>query len=161
MQYPLYVRRDDVTSFRANFPDFPRAVAQGRSIDELKTNAKHAVELMYDRSEQLIPAPTHDASELRALDMDDGDGIWMFLDVNLERVTSQAVEIHFSLPDTLLKQIDLVARQRNMTRSSLITLAVVRELEDQSRDKLSPVDPLTGRRGRVKSAELEAFIPPL
>jgi len=49
MQYPLYVHREGDTSFRACFPDFPLAVAHGKSLDELKIDAKQAVELMYDR----------------------------------------------------------------------------------------------------------------
>jgi predicted RNase H-like HicB family nuclease len=48
MQYPLYVHRTGDTSFRASFPDFPRAVAHGESMAELKADAKQAVELMYD-----------------------------------------------------------------------------------------------------------------
>ncbi|BFG80305.1 hypothetical protein PTKU46_83390 [Paraburkholderia terrae] len=46
MQYPLYVHREGDTSFRGNFPDSPRAVAHGKSMDELKVAAKQAVELM-------------------------------------------------------------------------------------------------------------------
>jgi predicted RNase H-like HicB family nuclease len=86
MQYPLYVHRTGNTSFRASFPDFPLAAAHGNSMDELKFDAKQAVELMYDRSEQLIPAPTCSASALHAHEMDDGEGIWMFVDINLARV---------------------------------------------------------------------------
>ncbi|MFM0140898.1 type II toxin-antitoxin system HicB family antitoxin, partial [Caballeronia grimmiae] len=57
MQYPLYVHRDGATGFRASFPDLPLAVAHGNSFDELKRDAQGVVELMYDRSEQLIPDP--------------------------------------------------------------------------------------------------------
>ncbi|KXU91403.1 hypothetical protein CI15_00715 [Paraburkholderia monticola] len=128
MQYPLYVHREGDASFRASFPDFPRAVAHGKSMDELKFDAKRAVELTYDRSEQLIPAPTCSTSELHALEMDDGEGIWMFVDINLARVTSQATSIQVSLLSTLLQQVDLAAREHHMTRSALITLAAVHEL---------------------------------
>ena len=55
MQYPLYVHRDGNTGFRASFPDFPTADVSGDSFDELKHNAQSAVEVMYNRSEQLIP----------------------------------------------------------------------------------------------------------
>jgi predicted RNase H-like HicB family nuclease len=128
MQYPLYVHREGDASFRASFPDFPRAVAHGKSMDELKIDAKRAVEFTYDRSEQLIPAPTCSTSELHALEMDDGEGIWMFVDINLARVTSQATSIQVSLLSTLLQQVDLAAKEHHMTRSALITLAVVHEL---------------------------------
>jgi predicted RNase H-like HicB family nuclease len=139
IQYPLYIHREGDTSFRANFPDSPLAVANGKSMDELTIDAKQAVELMYDRSEQLIPAPTCSASELHTHAMDDGDGIWMFVDINLARVTSQAIGIQVSLPDTLLQQVDLAARERHMTRSTLITLAVVNELAGRYEGQLSCV----------------------
>ena len=86
MQYPSCVHRDGDTGFRASFPNFPGAAAHGNSMDELKVDAQEAVELAYDRSEQLIPAPTCSASALHAHEMDDGEGIWMFVDINLARV---------------------------------------------------------------------------
>jgi predicted RNase H-like HicB family nuclease len=104
MQYPLYLHRDGAAGFRASFPDLPRAVARGHSFDELKRMAQEVVELMYDRSEQLIPAPTCSTSELQSLDMDDGQGIWIFIEINLMRVTSKAVSVQFSLPESLLQR---------------------------------------------------------
>jgi predicted RNase H-like HicB family nuclease len=144
MQYPLYVHRDGDTGFRANFPDFPLAVAHGKSMDQLKDDAKHAVETMYDLSEQLIPAPTSSTSELHVLDMDDGEGIWIFVDIDLARVTSQAVGIQFSLLESLLQQVDLAAKARHITRSAFITLAVVHELASRYEGQ-SPNMPLSQR----------------
>ncbi|WP_341312678.1 type II toxin-antitoxin system HicB family antitoxin [Paraburkholderia sp. IMGN_8] len=137
MQYPLYVHRDGDTGFRASFPDFPRAAARGHSFDELKRNAQEVVELMYDRSEQLIPAPTCSTSELQSLDMDNGRGIWMFIEINLARVTSTAVSVQFSLPQSLLQRVDAAAKERRLTRSTFITLAVVHELENRDEGQLS------------------------
>jgi predicted RNase H-like HicB family nuclease len=128
MQYPFYVHRDGDAAFRASFPDLPRAVARGRSFDELKRNAQEVVELMYDRSEQLIPAPTFNTSELQSLDIDDGQGIWMFVEINLTRVTSKAVSVQFSLPESLLRRVDAAAKQGRYTRSMFFTQAAVREL---------------------------------
>jgi hypothetical protein len=71
--------------------------------------------------------------------MDDGEGIWMFIDINLARVTSQAIGIQVSLLDTLLQQVDLAARERHMTRPALITLAVVHELAGRYEGRLSCV----------------------
>ncbi|CAG4910097.1 type II toxin-antitoxin system HicB family antitoxin [Paraburkholderia saeva] len=131
MQYPLYVHRDSNTGFRASFPDFPNADASGYSFDELTRNAQAVVELMYDHSDQLIPAPTCNTSELHVLDMDDGEGIWMFVDINLARVTSKAVGLQLSLLESLLQQVDAAAKERHMTRSAFITLAAVHELENR------------------------------
>jgi predicted RNase H-like HicB family nuclease len=132
MQYPLYVRRDTASSFRASFPDFPEADVAGDSLEELKRNAQHMVELGYDGSEQPIPVPTCDTSELRRLEMDDGEGIWLFLDINMSRVTSKVVGLHISLREAVLDRVDSVARERHLTRSAFFTLATLHELEDQA-----------------------------
>ncbi|CAB3765082.1 type II toxin-antitoxin system HicB family antitoxin [Paraburkholderia solisilvae] len=137
MQYPFCVHRDGDTGFRASSPNFPRAVAHGNSMDGLKSDAQGAVELAYDRSEQLTPAPTCSTSESHVLDMDDGEGIWTFVDINRAPVTSQAVGIQFSLPESLLQQVDLAARGRHITRAALITLAVVHELASRYEGQLS------------------------
>ena len=105
------MHRDGTAGFRASFPDLPRAVASGHSFDKLRRNAQEVVELMYDRSEQLIPAPTCSTSELQSLDMDDGQGIWMFVEINLTRVTSKAVSVQFSLPESLLQRVDAAAKE--------------------------------------------------
>jgi predicted RNase H-like HicB family nuclease len=137
MQYPLYVHRDADTGFHASFPDLQRAVARGRSFDELRRNAQEVVELMYDRSEQLIPAPTCSTWELQSLDIDDGEGIWVFIEINLTRVTSKAVSVQFSLPESLLQRVDAAAKERHSTRSTFFTLAAVHELGLPDEGKLS------------------------
>lgn len=128
MQYPIYVHGDSRSGFRASFADLPLACAHGATLDELRSNAQGAVELQYDRSEQLIPAPTGSMSELQSLAMDDGHGIWMYVEINLVRVTSQAVSVEFSLPESLLRQVDACAKQRHLTRSAFFALAAAREV---------------------------------
>ena len=131
MQYPLYVHRNGNTGFRASFPDFPTADASGDSFDELTHNAQATVEAMYDRSEQLIAAPTCSTSELQALQMDDGNGIWVFVDIDLARVTSKSVSVQFNLLESLLQQVDARAKERHMTRPAFVTLALIDELKKQ------------------------------
>jgi predicted RNase H-like HicB family nuclease len=139
MQYPIYVRREADTGFRASFPDFPRAHVRGDSFDELKCNAQEVVERMYDRSEQLIPIPTCSTSALHALDMDDGEGIWMFIDIDLARVTSKAVGLQFIVLESLLQQVDAAAKKRHMTRSAFFTLATLHELHSLRVKSVAPL----------------------
>jgi predicted RNase H-like HicB family nuclease len=133
MQYPLYVHRNGNTGFRASFPDFPTADASGDSFSELTHNAQTTVEAMYDRSEQLIPAPTCNTTELQALQMDDGNGIWVFVDIDLARVTSKSVGIQVHLLESLLQLVDARSKERRMTRSAFVTLALIDELKKHER----------------------------
>jgi predicted RNase H-like HicB family nuclease len=130
MQYPLYVHGDSRNGFHASFADLPLARARGATLEELRSNAQGAVELEYNRSEQLIPAPTSSMSELQSLEMDDGHGIWMYVEINLVRVTSQAVSVAFSLPESLLRQVDACAKMRQLTRSAFFALAAAHEVQD-------------------------------
>ena len=127
MQYPLYVQRDSCAVFRGSFPDFPGAEITGSSMDELQRNGQRAVEVLYDGSEQLIPGPTCDTSELRALEQDGSEGIWLFVNINMSRVRSNSVAFQLSLNAALLEQVNVAARQRRMTRSGFLTLAVLNE----------------------------------
>jgi predicted RNase H-like HicB family nuclease len=133
MQYPLYVQRNADTVFRASFPDFPGADVTGNSIEELERHAQEAVELMYHSSEQLIPTPTCDTSELRVLEMEGDEGIWLFVNINMSRVTSRAIGFQLSLSESLLEQVNAAARERHLTRSAVFTLAALHELDTQRR----------------------------
>ena len=132
MHYPLYVIRDAGGNrgvvFRASFPDFPGADAAGRSLDDVEHNARRAVEQVYAGSEQLIPVPSCDA-QLRAFEKDGGEGIWVYVDIDLARVTSKAVGLHFSVLESLLQKVDAAAAERHITRAAFMTLAAVHELE--------------------------------
>ena len=97
-------------------------------MDELQRNGQRAVEVLYDGSEQLIPGPTCDTSELRALEQDGSEGIWLFVNINMSRVRSNSVAFQLSLNAALLEQLNVAAQQRRMTRSGFLTLAVLHEL---------------------------------
>ena len=127
MQYPLYVQRDSSIVFHGSFPDLPGVEITGSSIEELQRNAQHAVEI-YDGSEELIPSPTCDTSELRALEPHGSEGIWMFVNIDMSKVRSNAVGFQVNLNAALLERVDAAALQRRMTRSGFVTVAVTNEL---------------------------------
>lgn len=63
-------------------------------------------------SEHRIPGPTSDTSELRTLEMNNGEGIWLFVNTNMSRVTSRAVRFQVSLSENTLEQVNAAARNR-------------------------------------------------
>ena len=128
MQYPLYVNRTRSTGLHAHFPDFPGVDLIGQSIAEIKRNAPHVVEQAYDGSELPIAPPTRD-TELRALETVGEDGIWMYVNIDLSRVTSTAVELQFTVSDSLLRCVDAAAQARQITRAEFFSLAAARELQ--------------------------------
>jgi predicted RNase H-like HicB family nuclease len=132
MHYPLYVIREPdragAATLRASFPDFPGAEATGRSLEELERHAQQMVEQTYAGSEQLIPAPS-DAVQLHGFEKAGDDGLWVYVDIDLARVTSKAVGLQFSVLESLLQKVDAAAAERHITRAAFMTLAAVHELE--------------------------------
>jgi hypothetical protein len=128
VHYPLYVQRRDGQGYRGVFADFPWVEVEGRTFDDLAVNAERLVQRMYHRSEYILPAPTSDMSALQALDMDDGEGLWMFVDIDLTNVQSHSVFVQISLRRTVLQEIDLAAQRRHIGRSAYIALACFHEL---------------------------------
>lgn len=145
MQYPLYVNRTRSTGLHAHFPDFPGVDLIGQSIAEIKRNAPHVVEQAYDGSELPIAPPTRD-TELRALETVGEDGIWVYVNIDLARVTSTAVELQFSVPDSLLCCIDAAAQARQITRAEFFSLAAARELQREQTTQAPVAAIIAGKR---------------
>jgi hypothetical protein len=141
MQYPLYVHRNGAPLYCGGLPDFPGADVSGNSFEELERNAQDKVQQIYDRSEHIIPVPTDDMHALQSLDMDDGKGLWVFVEIDLAQVVSQAVRIQLSMRETLLQDIDTAALARHLTRPAYIALACVHELANAKggRARTSPL----------------------
>jgi hypothetical protein len=97
VHYPLYVQRRDGQRYRGVFADFPRVEVEGRTFDDLAVSAERLVQRMYHCNEHILPAPTSDMSALQALDMDDGEGLWMFVDIDVMNVQSHSVFVQISL----------------------------------------------------------------
>ncbi|WP_353192124.1 type II toxin-antitoxin system HicB family antitoxin [Pandoraea pnomenusa] len=129
MKYPIYVWQEGDSAFGAAFPDLPGVHTAADTLDELERMAQEAVELMYEDSADAIPAPTYDIHKLHAHEVDDGNGCWMFVDIDLSKVSSKAVRLNISLPERLVHQIDAVAEKRHMSRSAFLALAAQREME--------------------------------
>jgi predicted RNase H-like HicB family nuclease len=136
MKYPLYVNRVSTTQLHAHFPDFPRVDLIGSSRAEIELNAQRVIEQAYDGSDQPISAPTSD-TELRALRADGSDGLWVFVDIDLARVSSTAVELRFNILDTLLDRVDAAATEHHMTRAAFFSRAAMHELEENRASRIA------------------------
>lgn len=134
MHYPLYVQRRDGNGYRGTFADFPWLEMGGDTLDDLTLGAERLVQRMYHQSARIIPAPTSDTTKLQALEMDDGTGLWIFVDVDLADVQSHSVFVRLSVDKSLLQAIDQAARRLHMDRSAYIAQACVHELAHEGDD---------------------------
>ena len=123
MKYPVYITRRGNPRYHGALPDFPEIDVEGDSYDELLVAAARQVRAYYDRSERLVPPPTTDMSILQASDLDLGDGIWRFFDIDLTGMTSSSVRIELCLPKCIVRDIDLKASALHTTRDAFVSMA--------------------------------------
>ena len=120
--YPAVLERDEKGLFGLWFPDFPGAVAAGRSQEEAMAKGHDVLSAaLQDHVEKngALPAPT--PVELVVLP-DDCDFV-SFLAVGATPPDpSERVNVY--LPKSLIERVDRAAASWGMTRSSLFGLAV-------------------------------------
>jgi hypothetical protein len=138
MQYPLYIHRCDGRGYRGRLADFPGAEVVSNSFDGLALEAQRFVQRAYDRSDRILPAPTCDTAALQALDIDDGEGLWRFVDIDLTTIMSQSVRVQLTLNKSLLLDIDREAQERHLSRSAFVSLACAHELEEAADERALP-----------------------
>ncbi|MDN7742273.1 type II toxin-antitoxin system HicB family antitoxin [Burkholderia gladioli] len=77
----------------------------------------------YDRSVRLITPPTTDTTVFQASDVDTGDGIWRFVDVDhAPRMTSSSVRIEMCLPKRVVHDIDRMTSALHTTRDAFVSM---------------------------------------
>ena len=56
-------------------------------------------------------------------------GLWMMVDIDVNRLKTRSVRLNVSLPEGLLRRIDEEARSRHMSRSAFLAMTARKELE--------------------------------
>ncbi|MBY4868553.1 hypothetical protein DIE14_34110 [Burkholderia sp. Bp9017] len=123
MKYPVYITHQGNPRYRGALPDFPEIEVEGDSYGELQAAAARQVMDCYDRSARLVPPATTDMAILQASDVDLGDGIWRFFDIDLTGVTSSSVRIELCLPKRIVRDIDMTASAQRTTRDAFVSMA--------------------------------------
>ena len=120
--YPAVLEREDNDLFGLWFPDFPGAVAAGRSQEDAMARAQDVLTAaLQAHVEQhgALPAPT----PVEAIDLPGDCRFVSFLAVGATPPDpSERVNVY--LPKSLIERVDRAAASWGMTRSSLFGLAV-------------------------------------
>lgn len=131
MHYVALIHKDAGSAYGVSFPDFPRCIAVGRSLEEAMCSATEALAFhvrgMVAAGEDVpVPRPPDVIMADPALSEDRHGGTLML--VPLVRDLGSTTRINVSLDLGLLEAIDAEARQRKQTRSAFISSAVRKEL---------------------------------
>ena len=127
MFYPLYVWKDTNSAYGATFPDLPGVHTAADKQSDLQQAAQEAVETMYE-DEDSIPAAS--AIEQWTGDAQYAGGFWMLVNIDLSKVRTKPVRLNISLPATLLRDIDVFAKARHLSRSSFLAQAAMKAMAE-------------------------------
>ena len=132
--YIAIVHKEAKSEFGVSFPDFPGCITAGKNIDEAKDMAQEALTLhiqgMLEDGEQLpVPSRLEDIMS----DPDYANAI-AYLVVSVPDAKPRTVRVNVTIPEMTLKQIDVAAKKRGMSRSSFLVHAAQNAIQSIQSD---------------------------
>lgn len=119
LNYIALLRKDSVSDYSIDFPDFPGCITAGRTLDEAKDMADEALQLhveglLEDGGE--LPSPS--SLEVIMADPDNHDAVAFIVSV---RTSRNIVRVNITIDEQLLERVDAVSRVRGLSRSGYFT----------------------------------------
>jgi len=130
--YIAIVHKETKSDFGVSFPDFPGCITAGKNIDDAKDMAQEALTLhiqgMLEDGEQLpVPSRLEDIIS----DPDYANAI-AYLVVSVPDAKPRTVRVNVTVPEMTLKQIDVAAKKRGMSRSSFLVHAAQNAIQSDA-----------------------------
>ena len=126
MRYPIVIHKDAESDYGVTVPDLPGCFSAGESMDDALTQAVEAIECHIEgllMDEEYVPAPS--SIETFRMNPDFANGIWALVDVDLSKLSGKSKRINITLPERILRTVDLYASTHGTTRSGLIAEATM------------------------------------
>ena len=129
MLYPVYVHPgDERHAHGVTFPDFPGCFSAADDWADLPRLIQEAVEVYFEGEAGEVPPPT--PLEVLARDPAYTGGIWLLVDIDLERINPRRVRLNVSLPAALVARIDRYAAAHHLSRSGFLAQAAEQRLRE-------------------------------
>ncbi len=130
--YIAIVHKETKSDFGVSFPDFPGCITAGKSIDDAKDMAQEVLTLhiqgILEDGEQLpVPSKLEDI-----IDNPDYANAIAYLVISVPDAKSRTVRVNVTVPEMTLKQIDLAAKKRGMSRSSFLVHAAQNAIQSDA-----------------------------
>ena len=125
MKYPIVIHEDLNSDFSVTIPDLPGCFSAGSTIDEAINMAQEAAEchiegLLIDS--EPIPMPSN--IEVYKDHSDFKDGIWAIVQIDISKLSLKSKRINITMPERLIRTVDLYAKRSGSSRSGLLSQAV-------------------------------------
>ncbi|WP_426700522.1 type II toxin-antitoxin system HicB family antitoxin [Rhodanobacter sp. Col0626] len=130
MRYPVAIELGgENTAFGVAVPDLPGVFSAGDTLDEAMTSAKEAILFgLEDYAErgEAFPAPTdlHELVRGKAAKAYKG-WVWAVVEVDASKVSTKAVRVNITLPETVLNSIDAYTAKNGESRSGFLARAAM------------------------------------
>jgi len=121
--YIAVVHKDPKSDYGVSFPDFPGCISAGSTIDEAKDMAQQALPFHIKgmlRDGETIPKPSTLEDIMGDPDYADATA---FMVVHIPDVRPKTMRVNITVPEDTLRQIDIMAKKRGMSRSSFLVHA--------------------------------------
>lgn len=134
MLYPAFIEIDEDGSASGWFPDIDGCIFAGDSIEEAHADARSAIDAHFELLSEKgldIPSPKSQQEHLINSTDDYNNGIWLLVDVDMDKYDGRAERINITLPHRLLSRIDTIVKTNPEygSRSGFIATAARKELQ--------------------------------
>ncbi|MEM9242658.1 MAG: type II toxin-antitoxin system HicB family antitoxin [Pseudomonadota bacterium] len=127
MHYPVVIHKDKESDFGVIVPDLAGCFSAGDTYEEALTNAVEAIECHLEgllRDNQTIPVAKEIDNYIHKREY--AGGIWALVEINISQLSGKAKRINITLPERLLRLIDLHAKNlAHKNRSAFIADATL------------------------------------
>ena len=123
------IHKDDDSAYGISFPDLPGVFSAADDEVDILANANEALALYFETEPWVPPMPLEAVRRLVAPDLAEGAYL---LGIPFIEDTSRSVKVTISTTLGVQRAIDAYAKQRNMTRSKVMTEAVLREMRGEA-----------------------------
>ena len=133
MLYPAFVEIDKDGTASGWFPDVPGCIFAGDNMEDAFADARSAIDAHFELlSEKDLPIPAPQALKEHVKNDPDGytEGLWLYVDVNMDKFDGRAERINVTLPHRLLERIDSTVKHKPEygSRSAFLAAAARNEL---------------------------------
>jgi len=134
MLYTAFIEIDNDGSASGWFPDIEGCTFAGSNIEEAYAEAKSAIDAHFELLSEKgfeIPLSKSQQTLLNPIQPEYAHGIWLFVDVDIDKYDGRTERINITLPHRLLHRIDALVKVNPEygSRSGFIAVAARKELK--------------------------------
>ena len=127
MRYPVAIESGDARhAHGVVVPDLPGCFSAGDTLDEALTNAQEAILLHLEGLlDEGKPIPKPGAIETLRRKREYRSWTWAVVDVDMSQLGDKVARINITLPQRILRAVDIHARRLGETRSGFLARVAV------------------------------------